>query len=149
MTFINPTRDQFKALYGLPMDKPACMLNLLKFREIAKYESTDSENSPLKLTGREAYQLYSAQAAAVFEQAGGSQLWVGQPQSVLIGSDSDDWDYAFIAYYPTLHSFVTMVKSDAYQAATRHRSAAAADSRILVCAPLQAGKSFAPLAYLP
>lgn len=148
MPFINPARDQFKAIYGLPMDKPACMLNLLRFREVAEYEPRDVANNQLRISGREAYELYSAAAEGVFRQAGASQVWVGQPQSVLIGPDDDEWDYAFIAYYPTLLNFVNMVKSPQYQAAARHRSAAASDSRILVCAQLEAGVSFAPLSYL-
>lgn len=149
MNFTNPTREQFKALYGLSGDQPAHMLNLLRFRDHAQYGPTDIELAGAQLSGRDAYQRYSAEAEKTFRSVGGTQLWIGQPLATLIGPTDEPWSLAFVACYPTVQAFIDMVKSEEYQRATRHRSAALADSRLIVCSPLQAGSSFAPLAYLP
>jgi len=148
MQFINPTREQFKAIYGLPAGQPVSMLNLLKFREQAQYQDTDVEAGAAPISGREAYEKYSASAEPVFRRVGGRQTWIAQPQGVLIGSGEETWDLAFAAYYPSPQAFAEMVKSEDYQAATRHRTAAVVDSRLIVCRDLLAGNSFAPVRYL-
>lgn len=148
MQFINPTREQFKAIYGLPSSQAVSMLNLLKFHEHARYQEGDVEAAAPLISGREAYEKYSAAAEATFRKVGGSQIWIGQPRSVFIGSNEESWDLAFVAYYPSPQAFAEMVKSENYQNAARHRTAAVADSRLIVCNDLLAGNSFAPLEYL-
>lgn len=148
MNFANPTREQFKALYGLSGDEPAHMLNLLRFRDRAEYGPADAELASAQLSGRDAYQRYSADAETIFRSVGGTQIWIGQPQATLIGPTDEPWSLAFVACYPSVQAFIDMVKSEDYQRAARHRTAAVADSRLIVCSPLQAGNSFAPSAYL-
>jgi uncharacterized protein (DUF1330 family) len=145
MEFQNPTREQFKALFQLEDEGPFLMLNLLKFRSIAKYEDGKDNSTGQNISGREAFTLYSQAAEAVLKLHGGSQKWIGKTLATLIGPTEDNWDLAFLAYYPSLKSFTDMVKSDAYQKATKHRSAAVADSRLVVCKELSTGPSFAPL----
>ena len=147
MSFINPAREQFKALYALRDDQPVCMLNLLRFRDLALYEQTEAGTPPGPISGREAYERYSAEAQDVFHRAGGQQLWIGLPQTTLIGPADEPWSLAFVAFYPTTKAFLEMVKSPQYQSATRHRTAALSDSRLIVCSQLQAGRSFSPLSY--
>lgn len=149
MNFTNPTREQFKAIYGLSSEQPAHMLNLLRFRDQAQYGPADIEMAEAQISGRDAYQRYSAEAEKIFRSVGGKQLWIGQPQATLIGPPDELWSLAFVAYYPTVQAFIDMVKNEEYQRATRHRTAALADSRLIVCSPLQAASSFAPLNYLP
>ena len=36
--FINPTREAFKAIFGLALDRPVHMLNLLQFRATAQVD---------------------------------------------------------------------------------------------------------------
>lgn len=148
MNFRNPTREQFKALYQLDDDQPVLMLNLLKFHDIAQYELNDPMRPSLPITGRDAFASYSAEAMEVFIKHGGKQTWIGQAFTTLIGPDSEKWSIAFLAYYPSVVKFIEMVKSPEYQSATRHRTAAVADARLIVCEQLEAGLSFAPLAYL-
>lgn len=148
MNFTNPTREQFKAIYGLSGDQPAHMLNLLRFRDQAEYGPVDTELVNARLSGRDAYQRYSAEAEKIFRSVGGTQIWIGQPQATLIGPNDEPWSLAFVACYPSVQAFIDMVKNEEYQSATRHRTAALADSRLIVCSPLQAGDSFAPAAYL-
>jgi hypothetical protein len=37
MSYLDPTREQFKATFGLPLERPVHMINLLRFREFAAY----------------------------------------------------------------------------------------------------------------
>lgn len=148
MNFIDPTREQFKAIYGLSSDQPVSMLNLLKFREQANYGPGVIEHSVQPISGRDAYERYSAEAESVFRYVGGRQLWLGQPLVTIIGPSDEHWSLAFIAFYPTVQAFLDMVKSAEYQRATRHRSAALLDGRLICCSQLQAGKSFSPSSYL-
>ena len=62
----------------------------------------------------------------------------------LIGPAEENWDLAFIARYPTAQSFVDMLRDPDYQRATRHRTAATADSRLVRCAGLKPGATFQP-----
>lgn len=148
MDFRNPTREQFKALYHLNDEQPVLMLNLLKFHDVAQYEPNDPKRPTLPITGRDAFASYSAEAMEIFIKHGGKQAWIGQALTTLIGPDSDKWSIAFLAYYPSVEKFIELVKSPEYQSATRHRTAAVADARLIVCEQLEAGLSFAPLAYL-
>ncbi len=148
MEFVNPTREQFKILYGLKPNQPVGMLNLVRFRDIAVYAPEDLEKPTTQISGRTAYEKYSQTAEGVFQKIGVVQSWIGQPQTILIGASDELWHLAFIATYPSVKAFIDLVKSDDYQRATKHRTAAVLDSRLIVCAPLLAGNSFAPTHYL-
>jgi uncharacterized protein (DUF1330 family) len=140
---IDPTREQFKAIFGLPLDRPVHMINLLKFRAFAAYRDSDPEAGE-KVSGREAYRRYGAEAAPHFGKVGGKQLWIGAPELMVIGPQDERWDLAFVAYYPSAQAFVDMLRNSDYQRATRHRTAAVADSRLIRCAGLEAGIGFNP-----
>lgn len=143
MTHLNPSRDQFKAIYGLPLDKPVMMLNLLRFRDTAAYLANDPEAGDT-VSGAQAYQRYSREATPIFDGIGGSQAWVGKPELMLIGPADEKWDLAFVARYPTAQAFVDMVKNPDYQRAVRHRNAAVANSRLIRCSEEKPGRTFLP-----
>ena len=141
--FINPTREAFKAIFGLALDQPVHMLNLLQFRATAHYAADDPEAKEPPISGAEAYARYSKEAGPIFAAVGGKQVWIGEPEHMFIGpQESENWDLAFIAFYPTAQAFVDMLKNPAYHRATRHRTAATLDSRLLRCAPLPLGETF-------
>jgi uncharacterized protein (DUF1330 family) len=140
---IDPTREQFKAIFGLPLDRPVHMINLLRFREFAAYRDSDPDAGE-KVSGREAYRRYGAEAAPHFGKVGGKQLWMGAPELMVIGPQDERWDLAFVAYYPSAQAFIDMLRNPDYQRATRHRTAAVADSRLIRCAGLEAGLGFNP-----
>lgn len=142
--FVNPTRDQFKAIFGLPLDQPVQLINLLRFRPTAQYAPEDPEHGAPAVTGAIAYRRYSEAATPIFDRVGGSQAWIGRPELTLIGSDDEAWDLAFVARYPTAQSFVDMLRDPDYKRATRHRTAAVADSRLIRCATLEPGRTFQP-----
>ena len=143
MTSINPTREQFKAIFGLPLDRPVLMLNLLRFRETADYALQDPEAGD-RISGAAAYERYSHAATPVFDSVGGTQVWIGSPELLLIGPEDESWDLAFVARYPTAQAFVDMLKNPQYQSAVRHRNAAVADSRLIRCSEEQPGRTFLP-----
>ena len=145
LNHVNPTREQFKAIFGLPLDQPVEMLNLLRFKPLAQYAPGDPEHREQPaISGAEAYARYSAAATPIFERVGGSQLWIGRPELLMIGPAAETWELAFIARYPTAQAFVDMLRDPDYNRATRHRTAAVADSRLIRCAALPAGRTFQP-----
>ena len=144
MSHINPEREQFKALYDLPLDHPVFMINLLRFREKANYAADAPEAGEPPVSGAEAYKRYGQDAAPYFSGVGGKQFWIGKPEATVIGPKDEPWDLAFIAYYPTGQAFIDMVKNPDYQKATRHRTAATVDSRLIRCKGLTPGVGFEP-----
>lgn len=133
---IDPTRDQFTAFKDLPRDQPVNMLNLVKLLDHATY--ADGREA----TGAEAYAAYGRESAPIFQRVGGTILWRGRPECVLIGPADEGWDIAFIARYPTGGAFLEMVTDPAYQAIVFHRQAAVADSRLIRMADLPDGDVF-------
>jgi len=136
---IDPTRSQFDTFKTLDRDHPLEMLNLVRLRANAAYPAGHPNAGQ---TGAQAYANYGSETAPILERLGGSILWRGQFQSVLVGPDSEHWDHAFIARYPSAHAFLEMVTDPAYQKAVVHRQAAVRTSRLIRCAPSEAGSSF-------
>lgn len=133
---IDPTRDQFAAFKALDRDQPVNMLNLVRLREVAAYADGRSA------TGAEAYAAYGRESAPIFQAVGGSIIWRGTPKATLIGPEGEAWDIAFVARYPTLGAFLSMVTNPDYQAVVYHRQAAVADSRLVPMRDTGSGDSF-------
>ncbi|MEL6362790.1 MAG: DUF1330 domain-containing protein [Pseudomonadota bacterium] len=134
--YVDPTREQFGDFMKVPDDGPIWMLNLIKLKDKATYE--DGREA----TGREAYQAYGKESGPIFKGVGGKIAWTGTPKAVLIGPESDLWDVAFIAEYPSAEAFSAMVKDPAYQAIVYHRQAAVGDSRLIRIQPGNSGENF-------
>lgn len=139
-TYIDPTRETFKAFRELQRPGPVHMLNLLKFRQKAEYENGAD------MSGEEAYSLYARESGPIFERLGGRQVWIGRPEIMLIGPQEKLWDLAFIAEYPSVDAFVSMLRDEAYRKAVHHRVAALADSRLIRMAPATPGVKFGEIA---
>jgi len=136
MSNIDPTREQFEAFKDLPRDTPIMMLNLISLHDKAHYAD------PRKATGAEAYAAYGQESGSIFADVGGSILWRGKPECVLIGPATEHWDVAFIAHYPNAKAFLAMVTNPDYQAIVFHRQAAVKDSRLIRMGETEAGVSF-------
>ena len=134
--FIDPTKEDFARFREMDRPGPIHMLNLLKFREKAAYEDGTIA------TGLEAYQSYARESGAIFERLGGRQVWIGKPELTLIGPQTEAWDLAFIAEYPSKDAFVAMLRDPDYRKAVRHRQAAVADSRLIRMQPGVPGAHF-------
>lgn len=112
------------------------MLNLISLHDKAHY--ADGR----KATGAEAYAAYGQESGSIFADVGGSILWRGKPECVLIGPATEHWDVAFIAHYPNAKAFLAMVTNPDYQAIVFHRQAAVKDSRLIRMGETEAGVSF-------
>ena len=138
---IDPLREQFDAFKALPRDTPIHMLNLIRLRPVADYPA-DHPDHGKGLSGLEAYRAYGRTTAEIFARVGGGQVWVGRPEGVVTGPDSENWDLAFIATYPNAAAFLAMVTDPEYRQHVRHRTAAVADSRLIRMAPVTPGAGF-------
>ena len=124
---VDPSKDQFAAFAKSGVSGPVQMLNLLRFNERAQYADGQGEAG---LTGAEAYKAYAKASAPFFQEVGGVMAWSGKPIAGVIGPPGETWDAGFIAEYPNLDAFVSMVRNEGYQAIVHHRQAAVADSRL-------------------
>ncbi len=125
MSHIDPSREQFDSFKALPRDTKIMMLNLIRLNENANYK--DGRVA----TGAQAYKTYGEHSQAIFNKVGGSILWRGVPETVLIGPRAEHWDITFIAQYPNAAAFLAMVTDPDYQLIVFHRQAAVKDSRLI------------------
>ena len=134
--YIDPTPEQFQAIMALGLKGPIQMLNLIRFKKNVVYPSGE------RTTGAEAYQAYSQKTGPLFADVGGKIVWKGHFQTTLIGPAAERWDIAFIAEYPTLKAFGTMIQNPDYQKAVAHRKAAVETSRLICLTKAKKGKGF-------
>ena len=131
---IDPERAQFDAFKALPRDTKIHMLNLVRFKD----EATYPDDHPLAgkgLSGAEAYANYGMDSGPVFQRVGGSIVWRGSMEAMLIGPDGEKWDAMFVAEYPNSGAFMEMVTDPVYRQAVVHRQAAVETSRLIRTAP--------------
>lgn len=138
---IDPTRGQFEIFKALDRTQPIEMLNLVRFRNQAEY-TADHPLAGGGLSGAEAYAHYGRDSGPILDRVGGSILWRGQFETVLIGPAGERWDAVFIARYPTAGAFLEMVTDPDYREAVKHRQAAVLTSRLIRCAPAKGGDVF-------
>lgn len=138
---IDPTRERFAEFRSLSSPGPIQMLNLIRFRERAAYPD-DHPQAAEGLSGAQAYRRYGRAAAAPFARVGGRQLWLAMPELTLIGSSDERWDLAFVAEYPNVEAFATMIHDPEYRQAVVHRQAAVEDSRLVRMQPSTVGQGF-------
>ncbi len=136
--FVDPSRENFDAFKALPRDTPISMLNLLRFRENALYPE-EHPQAALGLTGAEAYDKYGRTSGPIFTRVGGSVIWRGSMEAMVIGPVDKNWEVAFIAAYPHAGAFFEMINDPDYKLAVVHRKAAVETSRLIRFAPLPLG----------
>lgn len=139
---IDPEHAAFEAFKALPRDVPIAMINLIRYRDRARYPD-DHPRAAEGLSGAAAYRLYGAESGPVFRRVGGTILWSGTPELVLIGPADERWDAAFVARYPSAAAFLEMVTDPDYRQAVVHRQAAVETSRLIRTIPREGGDSFA------
>ena len=137
MDYTGFTGEAFRAFRDIDRAGPIHMINLVRLLDIARYDDGRAA------TGAEAYAAYGRGAAPVLERVGGRIVWRGTMEFMLIGPQDERWDLCFVAEYPSVDAFVTMIKDPDYRAAMVHRQAAVADSRLIRTAPLDLGDNFA------
>jgi uncharacterized protein (DUF1330 family) len=139
--YVGWSREQWAAMKALGRPGPLHMINLIRLREEADDPSGHAKHGR-GLTGREAYRDYGRESAPIFQRVGGRQVWVGRPELLAIGPETEAWDIAFIAEYPSFDAFREMQRDPDYQKAALNRTAAVMDSRLIRCEPLKPGGGF-------
>ena len=130
MPSIEPEPEQLQRLLrDVAEPGPVVMINLLRYRDHAAYPAGVDATA---CSGREAYQRYGAVAVHTIAEVGGEILWMGAVQTALIAPQGEEWDDVVLVQYPSRQAFVEMVSRADYQAVVVHRTAALADSRLLV-----------------
>jgi uncharacterized protein (DUF1330 family) len=130
------SRDDFAELRSVQSGQPIHMLNLIKLRAEAVYEDGS------KTSGLEAYANYGRISFPVFSRLGGTIVWRGQLDQILIGPKEEAWDICFVAQYVSTAAFVEMARDPVYREAMRHRQAAVENSRLIRLSPAAAGDAF-------
>lgn len=128
MTAITPSPEQAQAFMGREQDQPICMVNLLKFKDKATYD-TDRPEAAENLTGREAYMRYGAAVGGVLTDIGATPIFAGSINGMMIGEG--DWDMIAIVAYPNRATMMQMGTSEAYQAIHYHREAGLAHQLLI------------------
>ena len=139
--YLDPTRESFDAFKALPRDVPINMLNLLRFHETAQYPA-DHANAGKGWSGARAYQEYGTTSGPIFERVGGTIIWRGQMECMVIGPDDKQWDSSFIARDPNSGAFMEMVTDPEYQKAVINRQAAVLTSRLIRFCEVDGPKGF-------
>ncbi|MBD3728573.1 MAG: DUF1330 domain-containing protein [Sphingomonadales bacterium] len=117
------------------------MLNLLRYRELADYPD-GHEHAGKGWSGRRAYQEYAKTSGPIFARLGGTIVWAGAFQAMVIGPEAEYWHNGFVAMYPDANAFLAMISDPDYQAAVVNRVAAVEDSRLIRFNPGEAGGGF-------
>lgn len=128
---LNPTAEQMQQFAEhMPADTPILMLNLLRFHQEAHYP----DGSPhAACSGAEAYARYSRTALTKVREAGGEVQVMARAHVALIAPADEHWDRMLLVRYPSRAAFLAMLADPDYRAATDHRTAALADSRLIGC----------------
>ncbi len=128
---IEPTDAQLAALVALDTGRSVTMLNLLRYAEVADYTEHPELAPEAPISGRAAYDLYSANTLPLLAAAGGEVVMMGACHPSAIAPEGEEWDDIVLVRYPSVAAFVGMVTSAQYQAGMGHRTAALADSRLV------------------
>jgi len=97
------------------------MINLIKYRPIAIYES--AADNAIGRSGREAYQAYGLVAFPKIIGMGGSLVYRGTSDHQFVGNESQNYDDLIIVRYPSRKAYLEMFNSTEYQEAIKHRKA--------------------------
>ena len=116
---IFPNDEQLKGFNDNPEIGPIKMLNLLKFKERAEY----SDGRQTKLSGIEAYSIYSIETQEHLKKVGGKLIFSGPVSRLMIGEADELWDAVGIAEYPNRAAMLKMITDSAYLKSAEHREA--------------------------
>jgi uncharacterized protein (DUF1330 family) len=98
---------------------PIVMVNLLKFRERARYP----DGRDAHLSGREAYARYAKAVSALLPEFGGRAIFAGDVTFLALGRVEDLWDEVAMAEYPDRAALWAMSTSARWREIAVHREA--------------------------
>ncbi|ASK33613.1 DUF1330 domain-containing protein [Alloalcanivorax mobilis] len=127
MPVVDPDKNALPdILKSIPADTPIVMLNLLRYRAVARYKDGEAEYD-----GREAYRRYSLVAFEKVKGVGGEIIWSGDALAGVIAPPDEHWDEVLLVRYPSIAAFASMLADPEYKQATKHRTAALDEARLI------------------
>jgi len=123
-----PDGEQIMPLMQDPTPGPIAMVNLVKFRDKARYD----DGRPDDISGREAYLRYVAEMVPLVQAAGGRFLFSGDVRQLVIGEVEELWDAVGIVEYPSRAEFHRIATSPEVQAIGVHREAGLAGQLLIL-----------------
>ena len=118
-THLRPNGAQMAGFADGASDGPIYMLNLLKYRDKAEY----ADGRDTKLTGRQAYAVYTQGVRELLQEFGGSLTLKASVKRLTIGEVEELWDDVAIAMYPSRAAMLQMMQSEKMQDIGQHRAA--------------------------
>lgn len=113
-SFLEINQEQFKEFAQLSIDTPVVMLNLLKFKENV---------SETGLSGAKSYGACMKEATPFFEKAGAEIVFMGKPETMLIGPENKDlWDKILLVRYNSIADFLEMIQAEGYPSHLRKQA---------------------------
>lgn len=123
-----PTPAQWRQILERPAAKALTLINFFRLREVAAYQDAAETAS-----GQEAFARYAEVSMPTMERVGGRFLLVGPYEGMFLG-EPEDWDLIAVGSYPDSDAFMALYGDPGYRAAFRHRTAACARQKVVVCA---------------
>lgn len=108
-----------RVLLKVGPNKPTVFVNLLKFRERARYLDGWHKD----WSGARAYMRYVREVEPLIRAVGARLVYSGKIKGSVVGSESDPWDAIVCVRYKSLRSVVELLTSPLYLQASRHRLA--------------------------
>jgi hypothetical protein len=105
------------------------MVNLMKYHEVAQYDSTDTEAAAI--SGREADDKYNP--ASVLNKIGADMVFIGDVTGNFTGAE--DWDRIAVVRYATRKSFIDMQARKDFSEKHVHKNAGMQRTVIVCCRP--------------
>jgi len=116
---VMPNEKQMEEFLEEGHDEPIFMVNLLKFKDRAKYPDKRESN----LSGKEAYAIYSKEVVGHLEKVGGKPIFGSEVTRLMLGEVEDLWDQVAIAMYPNRKAMLKMISDPDYIESAQHRVA--------------------------
>jgi uncharacterized protein (DUF1330 family) len=116
---LRPNGAQMAGFADGASDGPIYMLNLLKYRDKAEY----ADGRDTKLTGRQAYAVYTQGVRELLQEFGGSLTLKASVKRLTIGEVEELWDDVAIAMYPSRAAMLQMMQSEKMRDIGQHRAA--------------------------
>ncbi len=114
-----PNEAQIKGFFEPGAPGPIYMVNLLKFKEKAEY----ADGRETRLTGAEAYKLYSEAVSNLLQEFGGYGAFFADVERLMLGEVEELWDQVGIAVYPSRAAMLEMIQSPTMKDISQHREA--------------------------
>ena len=116
---VTPNEAQIKGFLEPDAQGPICMVNLLKFKDVAEYE----DGRETSLTGFEAFQLYEGAIKEILQRVGGCIGFEGRIERLALGEVEELWDVVALAVWPSRQVMLEVMQSQEMQDISVHRSA--------------------------